>query len=63
MDWFKKHIDAVVVISTILGAVMWMNGKFSVLEKDMAIIKTVLIMKNLMPSEFAVSDHKQIPSD
>jgi len=25
-DWFKKHVDTAVVLSGILGAVLWMNG-------------------------------------
>ena len=60
MDWFKKHTDTVLVISSIVGAMIWMNGKFSDvdqkfsnLEKEMAIIKTVLIMKGIMPTELA----------
>ena len=28
-----------------------MNSRFNELEKDITIIKTVLIMKNIMPSE------------
>jgi len=60
MEWFKKHTDAVIVLTAIIGCMLWMNGKFndidkrfSDIEKDLAILKTVLIMKNIMPSEFA----------
>jgi hypothetical protein len=60
MEWFKKHADSVATIATLVGAIVWMNGKFnsidqkfSNLEKDMAIIKTVLVMKDIMPKEFA----------
>ena len=53
MDWLKKHTDAAIVVGTILSSVIWMNTKFNSLEKDMAIIKTVLIMKNIMPAELA----------
>lgn len=53
MDWLKKHTDTVIVISAIVGSMLWMNGKFNELEKDMAVIKAVLVMKNIMPSEFA----------
>lgn len=63
-----EHADAVGVVFTILitvfGAGLWMNAqfnqvnehmntKFAALEKDMAIIKTVLIMKEIMPNELA----------
>ena len=58
MEWFKKHTDTVLIL--ILSSVLWMNGKFleveqrfSTIEKEIAIIKTVLIMKNIMPNELA----------
>lgn len=53
MEWFKKHVDTVIVLTGILGSVMWMNHKFAVLEKDMAVMKTVLIMRNIMPPDLA----------
>ncbi len=56
MDWVKKHVDTTIVLSAIVGSMLWMNGKFNELEKDMAIIKTVLIMKKIMPAELAKKD-------
>jgi hypothetical protein len=53
MEWFKKHTDTVMVLSAILGAVLWMNTRFNELDKDIIVIKTVLIMKNIMPCELA----------
>ena len=60
MEWIKKHVDTVIVLGGILTSVLWMNGKFNqidekfaIMEKDIAIVKTVLIMKNIMPSELA----------
>ncbi len=60
MDWIKKHVDTVIVLGGLLSCVLWMNGRFnevdsrfSALEKDVAIIKTVLVMKNIMPCEMA----------
>jgi len=53
MEWFKKHADTFVILGGILSSVMWMNGKFNQLEKDSAVIKAVLIMKNIMPAEVA----------
>ena len=53
MDFLKKHTDTVVILSAILSSVLWMNGKFNELEKDMAVVKAVLIMKNIMPAELA----------
>jgi hypothetical protein len=53
MEWFKKHTDTAIVLTAILGSMLWMNGKFNDLEKDVVIIKTVLIMKGIMPNELA----------
>ncbi len=57
-NWFKKHVDASIIISSIVISMLWMNGKFnevdkkfSCLEKDIAVIKTVLVMKQIMPQE------------
>ena len=58
MDWFKKHIDTLVILGGIFSSFLWMNGKFNELEKDMAIIKTVLIMKDIMPKELAEKGEK-----
>lgn len=61
MEWFKKHTDAVIVLTGILGSVLWMNTQFSKinekfgsLEKDIAVLKAVLICKDVMPKELAV---------
>ena len=51
MEWFKKHTDTVIVISAILGAMLWMNGKFNDLEIRLVRIETVLIMKGIMPTD------------
>jgi hypothetical protein len=60
MDWFKKHVDAVVILSAFGASVLWMNGKFNevdgrftALEKDIVMIKTVLIIRKIMPGELA----------
>jgi len=50
-DWIKKHTDLIVMLSAFASAMLWMNGKFNEIEKDVAIIKTVLIMKQIMPAE------------
>ena len=59
MDWIKKHTDTVIILGGIIGAMIWMNGKFNQLEKDVAIMKTVLLMKGIMPTELAVQKDKQ----
>ena len=60
MEWFKKHADTVMILGGILSTMIWMNGRFneidgrfSNMEKEMAIMKTVLIMKEIMPVEMA----------
>lgn len=53
LEWIKKHTDTVIVVSAIVGSMLWMNGKFNELEKDMAVIKAVLVMKNILPAELA----------
>ena len=55
MDWFKKHVDACIVMSSVIGCFLWMNSsiyhletqmnsRFSELEKDVAIVKTELFI-------------------
>lgn len=51
MDWLKKHTDLMVMLSAFASAMLWMNGKFNEIEKDVAIIKTVMVLKNIMPAE------------
>ena len=53
MDWFKKHVDTVIILGAFGASVLWMNGKFNDLEKDLTIVKTVLILKGIMPIELA----------
>lgn len=66
-SWFKKHADTVFVIGSILSSVLWMNGKFNdidkrfnEIEKDIVMIKTVMIMKNIMPTELAHNHDKLV---
>lgn len=53
MIWIRKHVDTVIVLGAILSSVLWMSGKFAAIEKDIAVMKTVLILKNIMPSDVA----------
>lgn len=56
MDVFKKHIDTIIILTAFASSVLWMNGKFNDLEKDITVIKTVLILKNIMPTELAAKE-------
>lgn len=63
MDWFTKHADAITIITAIVLSMLWMSGKFndvdrrfSEVEKEIAIIKTVMILKQIIPAELAKSE-------
>lgn len=60
MDLIKKHVDTLIIIGAIVSSMLWMNGKFNdvdkrfnEIEKDIAVMKTVMVMKGVMPSELA----------
>lgn len=67
MDIIKKHVDTVIVLGGIVGSLLWMNGKFSdlndrftnqfhELKQEIVMIKTVLIMKNILSNELAIKE-------
>jgi hypothetical protein len=58
MEWFKKHVDTVVVLGCMASGFLWMSGKFAALEKDIAVMKAVMVLKNIMPKELATSESK-----
>jgi len=51
--WIRYHADTAVVVSCMFAGLLWMNGKFNEIEKDVAIIRTVLVMKQILPCEIA----------
>lgn len=62
MEWLKKHADTLIILAGVLSATIWMNNGLGNIEKevaglktDMAIMKTVLVMKDIMPKELAVA--------
>lgn len=76
MDWFKKHVDTVIVLGGLFSVMVWFDGKFekidqrfakiderfakiddrlSHLEQDMAVMKAVLVMQKIMPSELVAN--------
>lgn len=62
MNIFTKHLDTLAILAAILGSFLWMNGKFNDIEKDIAIIKTVMVMKGIMPESIATkSNETNIP--
>ena len=63
MEWFKKHADTLAIIAIMFGGFLWADGKFekindrfASLEQDVAQIKTVLIIRGMMPESMAVND-------
>ena len=56
MEWLKKHVDMVIILTAFASSILWMNGKFNEIEKDLTIVKTVLILKNIMPIELATKE-------
>jgi hypothetical protein len=67
MDWWKKHTDTIIVLGGILSAVIWMNGKFTdvhtrlnEIEKDIVMVKTVMIMQKIMPTELAAKEKEYL---
>lgn len=58
MNWFSKHVDMVIILGAIVSSMLWMNMKFNAIEKDISVIKTVLIAKEIMPRELACKDQK-----
>ena len=59
MDWFIKHGDTLAVIATFAMCFWHLNEKINTLEKDVAIIKTVLVLKNIYPHELAVTSEEK----
>lgn len=54
MDWFTKYtpeIMATGMIVMILFSFIWLNKRINSIEKDIAVMKTVMIMQKIMPAE------------
>lgn len=56
MEWFKKHADTIVILGSFALCFWNMNEKINAIEKDLTIVKTVLIMRNIMPTELAKNE-------
>lgn len=55
MEWMTKHADVVIILMA-FGSLLWANGKFNEIEKDVAVIKAVMHLKNIMPPELEKKD-------
>jgi len=65
-NWFSKHVDTVVVLTAIMSSILWMNGKFSDIEKEIfridkeiSVIKAILIVRHILPQDLAISEAKE----
>lgn len=57
MDWFKKHVDTVIVLGAILSSILWMNGKFNDIDMRFYKVDTeILVIKNDMNQRFSEVD-------
>jgi hypothetical protein len=53
MEWFKKHADTLVILGSFALCFWTMNEKIITIEKDVCVIKTVLILRNIMSNDMA----------
>ena len=53
MEWFKNHADTIAILSTFAFCFWNLNEKINQIDKEVAIIKTVMILKNILPYELA----------
>lgn len=56
MEWFKRHSDTIMILGSFAVCFWVLNEKINTIEKDTAIIKTELIMKNIMPQELSCKE-------
>jgi len=59
MDWFKQHADTIAIITTFVLCFWHLNEKIVQLDKDVAIIKTVMVLKNIMPDQLCKTTEGQ----
>jgi hypothetical protein len=53
MDWFKQHADTLAILAVFSGCFWNLNEKINQIDKELAVIKAVLIIKNIIPNELA----------
>lgn len=59
MDWCKQHADTIAILTVFFGCFWTLNEKINTMDKDIAIIKTVLVMRNIMPNELALHESEK----
>lgn len=72
--WWTKHVDTAIILGAVVSSILWMNAKFndidgrfaqmnekfSKLEQDIAVIKAVMVLKNILPPELCKTNDKAI---
>ncbi len=56
MEWFKKHVDTVIILTAFGASTLWMNGKFNELDHRLTVIETVMILQKMMPKELIAKE-------
>lgn len=56
-NWLTSHLDTIILLGALASGFLWMNAKFNTIEMDVNTIKTVLIVKKIMPCELAKSEN------
>lgn len=57
-NWWKEHADTIAILGTFAICFWTLNEKINSIDKDVAVIKTVMVMKNIMPNEVAKCEKK-----
>lgn len=58
MEFFKKRSDTIVIICSFILCFWILNEKINVIEKDLILMKNVLVTKNIMLIELAIEGEK-----
>ena len=57
---FKEHADTAVLLlamlTSLVTSIMWLNGKFSDIDRRLVRIETVLVVRGIMPADIATKD-------
>jgi hypothetical protein len=58
MEWLQKYKEIVSIVVIGVTGFLWLNSKFNSLEKDIAVIKAVMVLKNILPPELCKEKEK-----
>lgn len=58
MEWFKQHVDTLVILGSFALCFWTLNEKIGRIENRLTVIETVLVMKNIMPQDLSCKEEK-----